>query len=220
MLLSARTLVVSVNYFLAVYIDCSVIIRYLDDLAHRLCFLQIEVAAPGKNYAPLLATLTNHMASLKGGPVESVEGRTALDVLRSLQASLAERHRELLEDTILLPDETGLKRLITVSNVAVAMRRELVRVLDQPMPEAALQVPTPKNESNLYSVRSDAIKLLHRIQHNLLPALRKELLHTPSEQRSMAIGQIVRSVKAVRILFFHFVTCHICAVGIFTRAGP
>lgn len=79
------------------------------------------------------------------------------------------------------------------------MRRELVRALDQPMPDASLNAPTPKNESNLYSVRSNAMKLLHRVQHNQLPTLKKELLQTTSEQRSMAIGQIVRSVKAVCI---------------------
>lgn len=165
---------------------------------HRLSFLQIELSTPNKNYSPLLASLSTQLASLKGAQAESTDGRPPLEVLAALQAGIGERSRELVEDTILLPDETGLRRLVAVASTAVAMRRELVRALDQPMPEAALQVPTPKNESGLYSVRSDAIKSLHRIQHKLLPQLRKELTVTPSEQRSMTIGQIVRSVKAVR----------------------
>lgn len=173
------------------------LLRYLDDLAHRLCFLQIELNAPGKDYASLLTTLTSHMAAAKGVPAEATPTRPLLDVLATLQADLAERQRELLEDTILLPDEAGLRRLFVVAGSAVAMRRELVRALDQPADEESLRVPTPKNEGNLYSVRSDAMKLLHRIQHQQLPALRKELSHTTSEQRSMAIGQIVRCVKAV-----------------------
>lgn len=49
----------------------SVLIRYLEDLAHRMSFLQIELAAPTKNHATLLRSLCTQVTVLKADDIEA-----------------------------------------------------------------------------------------------------------------------------------------------------